>query len=69
MTNTLQLETEIRRAKLSKKEVAQQLGISVQAFLMKLNNQTEFKASEIEKLCEILNLPDKSIFFANEREL
>ncbi|MSS57613.1 DUF739 family protein [Erysipelotrichaceae bacterium Oil+RF-744-GAM-WT-6] len=64
MTNTLQLETEIRRNGYTKKEVASYLGLSEQGFLLKLNNKNEFKASEIEKLCHLLKLKDKNIFFS-----
>lgn len=64
MTNTLQLETEIRRNGYTKKEVVSYLGLSEQGFLLKLNNKNEFKASEIEKLCHLLKLKDKNIFFS-----
>ena len=66
MANTLQLELEIRRNGLSKKEVAKSLGLSEQGFLLKLNNKTEFKASEIRKMCDLLNLPDNSLFFCDD---
>ena len=41
--------------------VAKQLGISYQAFLKKLNNETEFKASEVMILKEILHLTDDEV--------
>ena len=63
MADTLKLEIEIRRNGLSKKEVAAALGLSEQGFLLKLNNKTEFKASEIRKMCELLHLKDNSLFF------
>ena len=63
MADTLQLEMEIRRNGLSKKDVARALGLSEQGFLLKLNNKTEFKASEIRKMCDLLKLPDNSLFF------
>lgn len=66
MADTLQLELEIRRSGLSKKDVAKALGLSEQGFLLKLNNKTEFKASEIRKMCELLHLPDNSLFFCDE---
>ena len=66
MADTLQLEMEIRRNGLSKKDVARALGLSEQGFLLKLNNKTEFKASEIRKMCELLNLPDNSLFFCED---
>ena len=47
--------------------VAKQVGVSYQAFLKKLNNETEFKASEIKVLKELLKLTNEEankIFFA-----
>lgn len=70
MTNTLLLEMAIRRAKLTKKEVARRLDLSVQGLLKKMNNITEFKASEINQLYKTLNLSSleeqQQIFFATE---
>ena len=56
MTNTLMLEMAIRRAGLTKKEVAHRLGLSVMGLHQKINNMTEFKASEIAQLYNLLNL-------------
>lgn len=66
MTNTLELEIAIKRKGLSKKEVAKHLGLSEQGFLLKLNNSTEFKASEIQALADLLELPDKNLFFEKQ---
>lgn len=67
MTNTLMLEMAIRRAGLTKKEVAKRLGLSIMGLHQKINNVTEFKASEIAQLYEILNLASldeqQQIFF------
>lgn len=63
MTDTFELEKIIRVKGLTKKQVASHLGLSEQGFLLKLNNQNEFKASEIKKLCDLLKLKDSSIFF------
>ena len=63
MTDTYELEKIIRIQGLTKKQIANHLGISEQSFLLKLNNKNEFKASEIKMLCELLNLKDNSIFF------
>ena len=56
MTDTLLLEIAILKARLTKKEVARRLGLSVMAFYEKSHNITEFRASEINKLYTILNL-------------
>lgn len=56
MTNTLLLEMAIRRAGLTKKEVAHKLELSFMELHQKINNVTEFKASEIASLYKLLNL-------------
>jgi predicted transcriptional regulator len=69
MTNTLELEIAIKRAGLIKKEIANELGISLMGLYKKINNLTEFKASEIFKFAELLKIKDyqerERIFFAN----
>lgn len=69
MTNTLLLEMAIRRAGLTKKEVAHKLGLSFMGLHQKINNITEFKASEIALLYKLLNLStleeQQQIFFVN----
>jgi len=49
--------------------VANKLGITYQGFLNKINNESEFKASEIQTLKELLNLTNKErdkIFFTKK---
>lgn len=41
--------------------VAKKVGVSYQAFLKKLNNETEFKASEVMILKELLHLTDDEV--------
>lgn len=69
MTNTLMLEMTIRRAGLTKKEVARRLGLIAMGLHQKINNITEFKASEIAQLYDLLNLSSleeqQQIFFVN----
>ena len=65
MTDTIALEMAIRKKGLTKKEVAKTLGISENSFLMKINNKTEFKASEIQTLFVLLDLPNREIFFTD----
>ena len=72
MTNKEELEIAILRAGLTKHEVAKKLGLSDMGFYKKLNNETEFKASEISALQKILRLSNRKrdeIFFAKEVEL
>lgn len=52
--------------------LAKNLGLSPQGFYLKLNGANEFKATEIQKLCELLKISDpaemKCIFFASTVE-
>lgn len=64
MTNTVELEILIKRSGLTKKEVAKRLGLSDMGFYKKINNITEFKASEIMILAELLGIENMDeIFF------
>ncbi len=68
MTDTIKLEMAITRSGETKKKIAECLGISEFGLYKKINNQTEFKASEIAILQKFLNLTHEerdSIFFAN----
>ena len=70
MTNTVELEVAIVRAGLTKREVAKRLGLSEMGLYKKINNITEFKASEIEALIEMLSIRDmEKIFFDKNVEL
>ena len=67
MTNTNMLKKKIEESGYKLRFIANKLGITYQGFLKKINNETEFKASEIQTLCNLLNicLQDReSIFFA-----
>lgn len=67
MTNTILLRKMIDKSGYKLRFIASKLGITYQGFLRKINNETEFKASEIQGLKELLNLTDKErdeIFFA-----
>ena len=67
MTDTFLLESKIRALGLTISMVAEKLGITRAGFYKKLNNNSEFKASEISKLSTILDLSDnerEKIFFA-----
>ena len=67
MTNTLLLEERIKQSGYKKSFIASKIGISAYALSLKINNKKEFKASEINGLCEILGINTKdrmAIFFA-----
>lgn len=69
MTKTLELKALLIRQNLNQEQVAKELGITVPTFNYKLNNKKEFKASEIKKLSEILQMTAEevnNIFFAEE---
>ena len=72
MTNSSELEKRIKDSGLRKAWILNQLGIKSYATLRaKIRNDSEFTASEIDKLCDILNISKSQrgvIFFANVAE-
>lgn len=68
MTDGKMLEEKIRQSGLKKGFIAERLGISRATFRALLNNQAEFKASQIRVLCDLLDIRDEetmmAIFFA-----
>lgn len=69
MVDTIKLEYYIKKSGHTNRECAAVLGITLQTFLNKINNRSEFKYSEILKLAEFIDLDvtDK-VFFAQEVE-
>lgn len=66
MANTSLLRKKIDESGYKLRFIASKLGITYQGFLKKINNETEFKASEMQILRELLNLTDaefEQIFF------
>ena len=69
MTNTHLLEEYIKKSGYKKSHLAKALGISRYYFTLKCSNKAEFKASEIDILCELLNIDMEArmdIFFAKK---
>ena len=67
MTDKQALFKVIERKGFFKKHIASVLNISYQSFLNKVNGRSEFTASEIEKIKNVLGLTDierNAIFFA-----
>jgi len=68
LTNSIEFEVALKRAGLTKKDVAKYLGISEMGLYKKINNITEFKASELSKLYKLFKLEtiesQQRIFFA-----
>ncbi|MDO4647931.1 MAG: hypothetical protein Q4B26_04710 [Eubacteriales bacterium] len=56
MTNTKALKELINEKGMKLKFVADYLGISAYGFALKLNNKQEFKTSEVQALCELLEI-------------
>lgn len=56
MTNTVMLRERISKSGLKLQFIAEKLGISRYALSMKLDNRSEFKASEVSTLCELLGI-------------
>ena len=72
MTNSEMLRDIIDKSGYRVHFIAKTTGICYQAFLNKINNVTEFKASEISALCDLLKIQgiDKEkIFFAASVDL
>lgn len=72
MTNSLKLRSVILEKGFTQDQIAEKLGISSTSLNYKINNKTEFKASEIKKLSEILELTQdqvNDIFFAEDVDL
>lgn len=66
MTDTKALREKIDASGYKLRFIAKKIGITYQGFLKKINNETEFKASEIQGLKELLKLTDEErdkIFF------
>lgn len=71
MTNSAKLKGKMVESNLNQTWIAEQLGMTLATFNYKVNNKTEFKASEIKKLSEILHLTNdevNAIFFADKVE-
>lgn len=71
MTNSAKLKGKMVESNLNQTWIAEQLGMTLATFNYKVNNKTEFKASEIKKLSEILHLTYdevNTIFFADKVE-
>lgn len=62
-TNTSKLKARIIEMGLTQEQIAKILNISYQTLSYKINNKTDFKASEIQTLCEILKITDKDKYF------
>ena len=69
MTDTIALKKKIAEAGLKQGYIAEKLGLTSYGLAKKINNETEFKATEIQAMCDILHITSlkekESIFFKN----
>lgn len=72
MVDTISLNKLIREKRITKTELAKRLGLSRYGLYKKLNNETEFKPSEITPLCDMLGIRSlrdrEAIFFKTKVE-
>ena len=69
MTNSAMLRQKIRESGYKMEFIASRCGLTYYGFLKKLNNETEFKASEIVVLKGLLDLSNEErdeIFFCDD---
>lgn len=69
MTNSALLNEVISESGITITAIARKLGITREGLYKKMNNETEFKASEIALMQNILHLPNKkrdAIFFCSK---
>lgn len=68
MTDSKLLRLKISESGYKMVYVAKKVGVTYAGLMKKINNETEFKASEIVKLCELLKIENREerekIFFA-----
>ena len=67
MINYKKLNDKVRNSGLKKSYIAKKLGLTPYGLAKKLNGETEFKASEMANISEVLNLTGEmreEIFFA-----
>ena len=73
MTNTELLEQKIKQSGLKKSFIAKKIGVSPGTMTKLLKNKTDFKASQICALCNVLEISDdaeiKAIFFGHDGAL
>lgn len=63
MTNTNKLKGRMKEYSYNQTKMAKELGISLQNFNSKLNGKIDFKASEIQKISNLLFINDKDEYF------
>ena len=63
MINKEKITAAMHRRDLTGSQTAEYLGISMRSFSRKLNEETDFTASEIETLCRLLHIKNPVPYF------
>lgn len=69
MIDSKKLNRKINASGMKRKYIAEKLGLSPYGLSKKISNENEFKVSEVEKICNILNMTAderEDIFFAKD---
>ena len=70
MTDTKKLREVIKNSGLKLEFIAEKLGITRFSLTKKIENVTEFKTSEVQKMCDVLGITDtetkEALFFASK---
>ena len=73
MTNAIELRKRIKNSVLKLKYIAENLSLTPYGLQRKIDNFSEFKASEIRKMCNLLGISDSKtrdmIFFDQSSDL
>ena len=73
MTDTIRLRELIDSKGLKLKWIAEQMDLTPYGLAKKISNENEFRASEIQKLCDLLGVSDadekERLFFAQKGDL
>lgn len=73
MTDTKKLREAIKNSGLKLEFIAEKLGITRFSLTKKIENVTEFKTSEVQKMCDVLGITDpetkEALFFASQVDL
>ena len=62
-TNTRKLKARMMECGKTSSDIADLIGISRQAFSLKLNNKSDFRATEIKAICSALEIDDVDPYF------
>lgn len=68
MTNTELLRKKIEESGLKIRFIAEKIGLTYYGFSKKMNNESEFKVTEVKALCDLLKISDSDmmkIFFTS----